>query len=75
MIKDGKQAVLTNEFAKGFYKFLNVEADVRAQTKRPNLYWIVVFACCRELYNPVSKHKGGISLEEARAHDDKKKVQ
>ena len=32
MLKEGKQVVLTNEFEKGFYKVLNVEADIRAQT-------------------------------------------
>ena len=71
MLKEGKQIVLTNEFEKGFYRSLNIEADVRIQTKKPNLYWVVVFACCRELYTP-TKHCGGISLEEALAYNDKK---
>ena len=71
LLKEGKQIVLTNEFDKGFYKYINVESDVRALTKKPNLYWIVIFACGRELYNQ-TQHTGGISLEEALAYSDKK---
>ena len=66
--------MLTNEIdeKKGFYKCINVEEDVRILTARnKNLYWVVLFACCREIYDP-KKHCGGISLEEALAYNDKK---
>ena len=69
MVLDGKQILLTNEFdkRKGFYKVIHVEGGIRALTvNHPNLYWIVVFACCRELFKPKT-HCGGISFEDALA--------
>ena len=51
---------------------MNVESDIRALTgKNSNLYWVVVFACCRELYDR-TKHSGCIGLEEAQALNGKK---
>ena len=76
MLYEGKQVLLTNEFdpKKGFYKKINVEACVRDLTaSHPNLYWIAIFACCRELYDP-QKHSGGISFEDALSLGKGKKV-
>ena len=52
--------LLLNEFAKAknFYKFLNVEAKIRALSEAfPNSYSLAFFACCREIYDR-DRHQG-----------------
>ena len=75
MIFNGSQALLLNQFEKStqFYKMWAVEISVRDIARAfPNSHIIAIFACCREIFNPV-KHKGGFSgtIAEAKAHFDK----
>ena len=56
ILKDGMQHLVLNEFDEqtGFYKLFNAEDYVRRLSTAfcLNSYFICLFACCRELYDP-----------------------
>ena len=65
MIMDGRQIVLFNEYHKsyGFYKHFAVEEDVRQDARKfSNAYYVIIFACCREI-RTLQQHSGGFSKE------------
>lgn len=58
MIKNGCQVVLTNNFNEKtkFYEFINVEQIIRLESKNLlNVYFIALFACCREFFKKERK--------------------
>ena len=61
MQENGRQKVLLNDWDKKahYYQKWSIEELVRDKAKDfPNTYSILVFACCREFYNP-ENHCGG----------------
>ena len=53
IISEGSQKVLINEFDQygTFYQTVNVETSIRLNASRvPNVYFLLLFACCREGY-------------------------
>ena len=66
MIEDGRQVLLVNFFEKSktFYKPIGAEELTRNQAQKfSNAYYVVIFACCREILLR-SKHSGGTSKVE-----------
>ena len=69
---DGKQMAVINEWEKStsFYKMWPAEADIRDGAKKcSNAYFIGIFACCREIFNP-NRHRDLISGTEIQANVD-----
>ena len=63
MINDGRQVLLINEFdkSKTFYKTIGAEENIRMAAQNfQNAYYVVIFACCREILLR-SRHTGGMS--------------
>lgn len=61
MILNGGQVVLTNNYDPKckFYEFILVEMRIRLCSKNlTNVYFIALFACCREIYNEAKTKKG-----------------
>ena len=56
ILKDGQQTLVLNEFdsGSGFYKLFKAEDTIRKLSYATSLnsYFICIFACCRELFNP-----------------------
>lgn len=62
MNKQGEQVLVTNRFdsSSKFYRFIQVENRIRGMAKEMDrVYFIVLFACCRELYVPDKKMGDG----------------
>ena len=65
---DGKQMAVVNDWEKRttFYKMFPAEADIRDGAKKnKNAYFVGLFACCREIYNP-RRHRdlfGGTEIQ------------
>ena len=54
MIKRGEQVVVANNYdtKNRFYELIEAESNIRFRARRmPKIYFIVLFACCREFYN------------------------
>ena len=67
---DGRQMVVVNDWVKktSFYKMWPAEADIRDGAKKcSNAYFIGIFACCREIFNPRT-HCGLIGGTEIQAN-------
>jgi hypothetical protein len=49
----GRQCLGTNkfDFSLNFYELIEVEKSIRACINLPNVYFLVIFACCREVYS------------------------
>ena len=61
MVDKGQQIVLTNNFDQEtkFYHFIMAETNIRSKSiEMSNVYFLVLFACCREHYN---RSKTGMS--------------
>ncbi len=59
-IVNGNQNIATNNYCNNekFYEFIKVESTIRFYSpKMTNVYFLTLFACCREYYNP-GKKKG-----------------
>lgn len=63
MCSNGEQIVLANKFCQNrkFYEMIEVEGTVRHNApEMEKVYFILLFACCRELYNPEKNFGVGI---------------
>ena len=69
---DGKQMAVINEWEKRtkFYSMWPAEHDIRDGAKKcSNAYFIGIFACCREIFNP-KRHRDLIGGTEIQANVD-----
>ena len=67
---DGRQMAVINDWEKktSFYKMWPAEADIRDRAKKCNNgYFIGIFACCREIFNPL-RHRDLIAGTEIQAN-------
>lgn len=63
MIENSQQVVLTNNYdpKRQFYEFIDVEGTIRYYApKMERVYFIILFACCRELYDSRAKRGEGV---------------